>query len=100
MPYIAQETANKITDNGKLPSSKGELTYVLTEACAAYVNRRDDVNYDALADVLACLESTKLEFYRRSIVPYEDWKKEVNGDTRQLASLVTRIRNKIGRSTT
>lgn len=99
MPYIDQDTANRITDNGKLPSTPGELTYVLTETCAAYLNR-GDISYADFAVVLGCLESTKLELYRRPIAQYELGKLDSNGDTRQLSRLIDKIRIKLGRSTT
>jgi hypothetical protein len=39
-----------------------------------------DYNYQRLNDALGALEGAKLEFYRRVVVPYEDWKMTENGD--------------------
>jgi hypothetical protein len=82
MPYITQNKRKE----GNNPTSTGELTYKLTRACVDYVNDNPPLSsslFDRLSEVLAALEATKLEFYRRVLVPYEKRKREENGDVYQ-----------------
>jgi hypothetical protein len=37
-------------------------------------------SYDAMSDGLKTLEAVKLEFYRRRMAPYEDKKRDQNGE--------------------
>lgn len=86
MPYIAPENRPPWDDalglvleqieHGMTP---GDLNYVLTSICHAYVRRRG-LNYTHLNDVVGVLEAAKLEFYRRVVAPYEDEKIKLNGD--------------------
>lgn len=79
MPYIPQEKRDEIDlDVQRLPETAGELNYAITELVLAYYNVVPD--YASINDVLGALEGAKLEFYRRVAAPYEDTKKEANGD--------------------
>ena len=59
--------------------SKGDLNYVLTIVCKAYLARHGK-SYSSFNDILGALEGAKLEFYRRVVAPYEDEKRQQNGD--------------------
>lgn len=85
MPYIQETSRNKlvpdlipllerVTDQGV---SEGELNFLLT---CLVVNWLGDPNYKALNAAVGVLECVKQELYRRVVVPYEDIKKEENGD--------------------
>ena len=62
----------------------GQLNYVLTKVIQRYLKDigilQGSVGYSALNEVVGVLECAKLELYRRRIAPYEDKKKEENGD--------------------
>jgi hypothetical protein len=62
------------------PVTIGDLNYILTKACNAYLNRLLVKNYQGYNDVIGALECCKLEMYRRSIAPYEDNKIAEHGD--------------------
>lgn len=78
MPYISQEVRDQIAA-GSAPVTAGELTYVLMLAVLKYVHTQGPY-FGTFADVLAALDATGKEFYRRQVVPYEDQKIIVNGD--------------------
>lgn len=78
MPYIPQEARLAIA-NGASPSNVGELTYMLTHTVLAYVQTKG-TSFATFADVLAALDATAREFYRRMVAPYEDAKIKENGD--------------------
>jgi hypothetical protein len=60
-------------------NTAGELNYALTMICREYIED-NGVSYQAYNDIIGALEGCKLEFYRRSVAPYEDIKISENGD--------------------
>lgn len=83
MPYIKQEDREHFYSGiDKLyPKTPGELNYLITRIAFNYLNQTKK-NYQAFNDIIGALESCKLEFYRRSVAPYEDEKIKENGDVR------------------
>jgi len=84
MPYIKmidRDRIDYIIDAAKLIGiqTPGELNYVITQMCIAYI-REHDLNYQCINDIVGALEGAKLEFYRRVAGPYEDKKISENGD--------------------
>lgn len=77
MPYIAKEHREIVKDVG--PISSGELNYAITMLCKEHVETLG-LRYDTINEIIGALESAKLEFYRRVVVPYEDKKMIENGD--------------------
>lgn len=77
MPYIVQEARDEI-DAGKPPAVPGELNYLITKAVLQYIGATP--SYARYNDVIGVLEAVKLELYRRWVGPYEDRKREENGD--------------------
>ncbi len=77
MPYIPEQDRLEIL--GREPSTPGELNFGITRFCLQYIENHGLV-YDKINDVIGALECVKQEFYRRLVVPYEDKKKELNGD--------------------
>ena len=80
MPYIPLKYRKEI-DLGRIPDSPGELNYQITTTILDYLGGEGAVViYSDFNEVLGVLEAVKLELYRRMIAPYEDIKKEENGD--------------------
>lgn len=77
MPYIKEERREPVEIFG--PSTPGELNYALTKVIELYRFRAGE-GYKTFNDILGALEAAKLEFYRRVVVPYEDFKNVMNGD--------------------
>jgi hypothetical protein len=78
MPYIKEVDRKEILKSGT-PATPGELNFVLTAIAELY--RRDfGDSYRTFNDIIGALEAAKLEFYRRVVVPYEDFKCDENGD--------------------
>jgi hypothetical protein len=75
VPYIPQ---HRRIEALILPEGAGELCYALTDTCIDFLP--PDPSFADFAQVIAALETTKLEFYRRMIAPYEDDKRLENGD--------------------
>ena len=81
MPYIdplKRETWDAWLDCVELPLQPGELTYVITKLLLRSLQYPS--TYRDYCTLLGVLESTKLEFYRRVLGPYEDRKREENGE--------------------
>jgi hypothetical protein len=78
MPYIHPDRRGAL--NWPLPVAKtaGELNYLLTKLVLAYMGNAP--TYQVYNGAVGALECCKLELYRRKVVPYEDEKREVNGD--------------------
>lgn len=79
MPYIRQGDREWLTSQRSIPKTSGELNFLLTDTIERFV-RQHGLCYGTINDVLGALEGAKLEFYRRVAAPYEDKKKEENGD--------------------
>jgi len=75
MPYIKQERRGKVI----IPESPGELNFIITKLCVAYLNK-NGLNYSTINDIIGACEGAKLEFYRRIAAPYENEKIKENGD--------------------
>ena len=86
MPYIKQDRRMELNKNSQLEmiglkcNSSGELNYVITMICKGYINKYGLIKYDRLSSVKGVLDDIKDEFYRRVMIPYEEMKKNENGD--------------------
>lgn len=56
----------------------GEVNYMVTKIVRAWLGSKPC--YEDFNAALGVLECAKLELYRRMVAPYEDKKKEENGD--------------------
>ena len=84
MPYVDQATRDALEDfnctgDPEFPVTAGELNYCITRLCDRYLSESKK-KYTDYNEIIGVLECAKLEFYRRLVVPYEDQKKEENGD--------------------
>lgn len=74
MPYLTQESRTKI----RLASS-GQLNYIIHQIIDEYLED-NGLSYETLNSILGVLTAVQLEIYRRLAAPYEDRKKDENGD--------------------
>lgn len=58
--------------------SAGALNYIITRIVLLFLGKA--AHYERFNAAIGVLESAKLELYRRMVAPYEDTKKERNGD--------------------
>jgi hypothetical protein len=79
MPYIEQTRRNEILTTDVGPTGAGELTFALTEEIDRY-HGDHGLTFVTIANVIAALEATKLEYYRRVVARYEGVKAIDNGD--------------------
>lgn len=86
MPYINQSDRDLVLiglDSAirlNVITTPGELNYAITLLIKTYLERHNDLSYQAINDVLGALEGAKLEMYRRVASPYENKKIKQNGD--------------------
>lgn len=78
MPYIKQEQRKELKYLA-YPTDAGEINYLISHILDGYLVAFG-VNYRNINTLIGVLECAKLELYRRIAVPYEDKKKEENGD--------------------
>lgn len=82
MPYIKSDQRDSILECplGEMTfDGPGELNYAITILCNQYL-KQAGVNYSNLNAVHGVLDCASRELYRRVTVPYEDDKKDINGD--------------------
>jgi hypothetical protein len=86
MPYIEnKDRADLEPHSVREALTPGELNFQITALCDGYL--AGQLDYQALNDVVGALVSVKMEIYRRLAAPYEDQKKDLNGDV-----FVTKVR--------
>jgi len=78
MPYITKERRRDLF-SGDFAKTPGELNYAITQLVLGY-KIDDPPSYTYYNEVIGVLECVKLELYRRMVAPYEDKKREENGD--------------------
>ena len=79
MPYINPFLREKIDNNEFKPVIPGTFAYQITKIINQYLEENGH-SYSSYSAIIGVLESVKLELYRRLVAPYEDKKKEENGD--------------------
>ena len=89
MPYIPRENKLAYMDAlaeiqdafASAEAGDGDLNYVLTQVAVAWLMYHNPpYGYTMRSRVLAAFEGAKMEYYRRVMAPYEDRKREDNGD--------------------
>lgn len=85
MPYIEEtqkEVCNsllkEVLDKVCYKTKTGILNYIITKILLKAIGQTP--TYSRYNELVGVLECAKLELYRRAIVPYEEKKKEKNGD--------------------
>lgn len=79
MPYIRPVIREELKLPDNQPMNPGELNYVITVICKAYIEARGRT-YSVLNEVCGVLTCAQQELYRRVVAPYEDEKITENGD--------------------
>lgn len=81
MPYIKPDQRPAIDQHiDKLQiNDPGALNYAITRLGLRYLLSVPD-GYKSLNELIGVLECAKLELYRQHVAPYEDVKRELNGD--------------------
>lgn len=79
MPYIKQDDRERLLEKGERPQTAGELNYILTTVCLAYLVTKGE-SYQTYNDILGALSGCTQELYRRNISVYENKKIAANGD--------------------
>ncbi len=88
MPYIKKADRYHITEkplNGNPHinlneiRSAGDIQFAIAVMVKDFMKRKG-LNYQNCNDVMGALTGAQLEFYRRTVAPYEDKKIEENGD--------------------
>jgi hypothetical protein len=78
MPYITEEQRKQLKYLN-YPTDAGEINYLISHIADGYL-KAFGVNYRNINTLIGALECAQLELYRRIAAPYEDKKKEENGD--------------------
>lgn len=87
MPYIKQcdrdnivdDTGYRVTIESNKITNAGELQYAIAVMIKSYLERKG-LNYQNCNDIMGALAGAQMEFYRRTVAPYEDLKIKENGD--------------------
>lgn len=83
MPYIKKERRDKIKHGICLRPDHiecaGDMQYAIAIIIKKYM-RTKELNYQTCNDVMGALAGAKMEFYRKTVAPYEDTKMDENGD--------------------
>jgi hypothetical protein len=83
MPYVPKDQRVYIVDSHLWATdgstAPGELNYRISVLVNEYF-KNYGFRYQTINDVMGALEGAKLEMYRRVAAPYEDVKREQNGD--------------------
>jgi len=81
MPYVQQEVRTRIDREAYIPAMRdaGQLNYHITRVILRYLNDNGE-RYQTMNDITGVLGNVADEFRRRVVHPYEDTKREENGD--------------------
>lgn len=84
MPYI-EEKGRAVFDNlidilASDCKTEGELNYIISKLCFLFLTRHLSFSYASMNKIIGALECAKMEFARQVVFPYEDRKKDLNGD--------------------
>ena len=95
MPYVIPERRRVLDDLslaevGHRVKGVGELTYVIYRILVAYIVAAGaNIKFVRYADCEAALQCASKEFYRCHTEPYENIKREMNGDVDGSAGAVS-----------
>jgi hypothetical protein len=78
MPYL-EKGVRASMDQGRVPKEAGELNYLVTRLCDAFL-METGLSYKNINQAIGALESAKLELYARIARPYEEKKCRENGE--------------------
>lgn len=79
MPYITAPRRTDLVEDHVQPANSGELNYAVSKLIDDYVGEHG-LNYSVINDIMGALGGAAEEFYRRVAAPYEDIKRNTNGE--------------------
>ena len=92
MPYIKRELREKVEPEFKIFKEKinkiiktdptiraGLMNYLFTSMLDNCYGPLENARYNDYNEIMGMLECCKMEFYRKAIIPYENWKERENG---------------------
>jgi hypothetical protein len=81
MPYIAKDDRKPFEPLKEIEvTTAGELQYCIALLIKQYEKSVPAMRYQNMNDVMGALNGANLEYYRRTVAPYEDLCIERNGD--------------------
>ena len=85
MPYLSDSHKKLMARDDaygrrRQPITAGELTYCHQRTLKEFLDVRPEYRYEDLAMCLGALEGCRTDFINRILLPYEQAKKEENGD--------------------
>ena len=78
MPYIDKQARRMLMNTNNVQSA-GEIQYLIAIMIKTYI-QQNGLSYQTCNDVMGALAGAQMEFYRRTVAPYEDEKIKENGD--------------------
>lgn len=79
-PYIEPDDRGDLVPSSSRPAkTEGELNFQITRLLMGYLDE-NSLCYETIGDIRGALVNAGDEFYRRVAAPYEDYKRNVNGD--------------------
>lgn len=94
MPYIKDkeksEMSDAIRDLYNYILSKGDLNYAICELVGRVI-LDDEISYTKISEWIDAVHNAEAELRRRLLVPYEELKKEENGDVPSFISILERM---------
>jgi len=84
MPYIQPARREDFQDfiqktEGLRIDTAGELNFLITKLMLIYLVQHGE-NYRILNEIVGAASCAQMEFYRRQIIPFEDAKRQENGE--------------------
>lgn len=92
MPYIKRELRERVEPEFKIFKEKinkiietdptiraGLMNYLFTSMLDNCYGPLESARYNDYNEIMGMLECCKMEFYRKAIIPYENWKERENG---------------------
>lgn len=79
MPYV-DTTSRRLIADGTAPRTIGELNFAITRLCLKFLKPQGKETYRHYNEIIGVLECAKMEMYRRMVAPYEDGKRQENGE--------------------
>ena len=96
MPYIKQEDRTpvmleSIDDLAEEIKVKGDLNYTICQLTGLLIQKTGGMSYTNVSNWVSGVEGAFHELKRRLLDPYEDWKKDENGDVESWAELLAQL---------
>lgn len=95
MPYTKQQRRllqnDPIRELARLTKDKGDLNYAICELTAQIILREGGMGYTNVSNWIDAVHGAERELTRRLLNPYEDVKKEENGDVKSIAKLLEQL---------